>query len=212
MKTVLFLFAVLCASLAGAADRVSVGAFSTGNLDGWTAKIFSGETEYAIVENQGRRVLRAVSRATASGMYKRVQVDLTKTPYLHWSWEVENTLGALDETVKAGDDYPARVYVIASGGIFFWQTRAVNYVWANRQPQGAVWPNAFTASNRMIAVRSGDSQLGRWLDERRNVREDFRRVFGRDVLSVDAVALMSDSDNSGKAAVAHYGDIYFSAD
>lgn len=211
MRAALFLVIMLCACLTGAAERVNVGAFSTGDLDGWTAKIFAGETEYTIVENQGRSVLRAVSRGSASGMFKHIQIDLTKTPYLHWSWEVENTLGSLNETTKAGDDYPARVYVIAPGGIFFWQTRAVNYVWASRQPQGAMWPNAFSANNGMIAVRSGDSQLGRWIAERRNVREDFRRVFGRDVQTVDAVALMSDTDNSGKTAVAHYGDIYFSA-
>ena len=212
MRTTLVLATWFAVCLAAATERVNVARFSVGALDGWRARVFAGETEYTIVQIQGRRALRADSRGTASGLYKRIHVDLTRTPYLRWSWRVENTLGPLDELTKAGDDYPARVYVIASGGFFFLQAHAVNYVWASRQAEGTVWPNAFTASSGMVAVRSGDAQLGRWIEERRDVRADFRRVFGEDVQSIDAVALMSDTDNSGKAAIAYYGDIYFSAD
>ena len=212
MKPSAYLLFGLITTGASGAERVNVGLFSADGLDGWEEKRFAGATEYTLTEEDGHRVLRAASHGSASGLYKTMRVDLMKTPYLHWSWKIENTLGPLDETTKAGDDYPARIYVIASGGLLFWQTRAVNYVWASRQPEGATWPNAFTANAGMIAVRSGDSQVGRWIAERRNVREDYRRAFGRDIRYVDAVALMSDTDNSGKAATAYYGDIYFSAD
>jgi hypothetical protein len=197
------LFALITIGTSGA-ERVSVGLFSADELDGWEEKRFAGVTKYTLTEEDGHRVLRAASHGSASGLYKYMRVDLMKTPYLHWSWKVENT--------QAGDDYPARIYVIASGGLLFWRTHAVNYVWASRQPEGATWPNAFTANAGMIAVRSGDSQVGRRIAERRNVREDYRRVFGLDMRYVGAVALVSDTDNSGKAATAYYGDIYFSAD
>lgn len=199
--------------LALAADqRVVVGAFSAGALDDWERKQFHGLTDYRVVTEQGRRALRAESRGTASGLYKRIRIDLDRTPYLHWSWKVERTVGAIDETVKAGDDYAARVYVVFSGGVFFWNTRALNYVWASRQPPGAVWPNAFTSNARMLAQRSGNERAGEWVEERRDVRADYRRIFGAEARYVDAVALMTDTDNTGGAAVAYYGDIYFSAD
>lgn len=204
---------LLASAIALAADqRVVIGAFSAGDLAGWEDKRFLGETRYTIVEDGARCVLKAESRAVASGLYRRVQVDLEQTPYLHWSWKVRNTLGDIDETAKAGDDYAARVYVVFSGGLAFWRTHAVNYVWASRQPQGAAWPNAFTANARMIAMRSGEALIGQWVHERRNVREDYRRLFGRDVRYVDAVAVMTDTDNTGKSAIAWYGDIYFAAD
>lgn len=204
------MLALIVALGVSAAEPVRLGEFSEAKLDGWTEKHFAGTTEYVLTEDAGRRVLRAVSRASASGLYKHRRIDLDETPYLHWSWKVEKTLGRLDETTKAGDDYPARVYVIVSGGLFFWQTRVVNYVWASNQPQGETWSNAYTANAGMIALRSGDAQAGIWLSERRNVREDFRRVHGLDVRYVDAVALMTDTDNTGKSATAYYGDIYFS--
>lgn len=208
----LVLLVAVAAPLALAADtRVTVGDFSGGDLSGWSDKVFKGRTRYSLTVEDGRTVLKAVSHASASGLFKRVHVNLRKTPYLHWSWKIDHTLGDLPERTKQGDDYPARVYVVFSGGIFFWETRAINYVWSSHQPPGSTWKNAFTANARMIAVRSGPGQAGQWVTERRNVRRDYRRLFGGDADTVDAVAIMTDTDNSGKSATAYYGDIYFAA-
>lgn len=204
---------LLLGPLAAAADtRVTVGSFADQGLAQWEERRFAGQTDYRMVAVDGRRALRARSDGAASGLFREIQVDLTETPYLHWSWRVENTLGPLKERTRDGDDYPARVYVVFSGGLFFWRTRAINYVWSNHQPVGTAWPNAFTDNARMIAVRSGDDRLGEWVSQRRDVRADYRRLFGDDIATVDAVALMTDTDNSGGRATAYYGDIYFAAE
>lgn len=211
MRPLLLAVAIIAGSAAADA-RVVVGAFSRGDLDGWEEKRFKGRTDYRAIEIDGVRALSAHSRDAASSLYRRMRIDLAQTPYLHWSWRIEGTLGDLDETTRAGDDYPARVYVVVSGGLFSWSTRAVNYVWANRRPEGEIWPNAFTSNARMVAVRSGDALAGRWLRERRDVRADFQALFGADVRYVNAVAIMTDTDNSGGEAQAYYGDIHFAAD
>ncbi len=207
-----FLIICVLAVTTAADNRFVVGDFSHGNLDGWSDKVFHGITHYTLVTDSDRRVLKAESRNTASGLVKQARIDLTKTPYLHWSWKVVNTLGNIDEHTKAGDDYPARIYVIFSGGVLFWRTRAINYVWSNNQPRGTVWQNAFTGNARMIAVRGGVGQIGRWVEERRDVRGDYHRLFGNDARYADAVAIMTDTDNTHKSAVAYYGDIYFSSE
>ena len=205
---------IICilAVTAAADARVVVGDFSHGELDDWSNKVFDGVTRYTLVTDNARQVLKAESRNAASGLFKRIRIDLTKTPYLHWSWKVPGTLGNIDEHTKAGDDYPARVYVIFSGGALFWRTRAINYVWSSDQPRGSTWQNAFTGNARMIAVRSGNGETGRWVHERRDVRGDYRRLFGSDVRYADSVAIMTDTDNTHKSAVAFYGDIYFSSE
>ena len=63
----------------------------------------------------------------------------------------------------------------------------------------------------MIAVESGSGRAGQWIRERRDVREDYRHVFGEEPGRVDAVAIMTDTDNTGATATAWYGDIWFSA-
>ncbi len=118
-----------------------------------------------------------------------------------------------NERTKDGDDYSARVYVVVSGGVFFWRTRAINYVWSSNQPVGTSWPNAFTDNALMLAVRSGKSNdVGRWVQERRNVREDLRQLLGKEITQIDAVAVMTDSDNTQQSTSATYGDIYFSSE
>lgn len=212
MRLCALLILLPLASTALAANgRVYIGRFSDGTLNGWTTKEFHGKTLYRLVNDGGRTVLRAVSHASASGLYKRVHIDLDRTPYLHWSWKVANTLGPLKEHTRAGDDYPARIYIVFSGGLLFWRTRAINYVWSNDQPVGSEWPNAYTDHDQMVAVESGNSRLHKWVSERRNIRADFRRLFGSNVRYVNAVAVMTDTDNSGKSATAEYGNIYFAA-
>lgn len=210
-------FALVFAFLAGlapaaAGERLAVSAFEAEGLGLWKEKVFKGKTRYDLVNMKNGTVLRARSRGTASGLYRKMRVDLTKTPYLNWRWRVEGLLQGNDERTKAGDDYPARVYVVVSGGLFFWRTRAINYVWSSHQPAGSAWPNAYTANAHMIAVRSGPVAPGVWQREKRNVREDFKRAFGIDLREAHAVAIMTDTDNTGQSATAYYGDLYFSSE
>jgi len=191
--------------------RLLVAHFSAGSLDGWQEKSFAGNTRYQFVADADRQVLEATASGTASGLFREITIDLNKTPYLNWSWWIDGLLRGNDEKLKSGDDYPVRVYVVVSGGLFFWRTRAINYVWSNSQPINSHWPNAYTSRAAMVAVRSGAQKSGQWVSEKRNVRDDFRGLFGADIDQIDAVAIMSDSDNSGGETRARYGDIFFSA-
>ena len=194
------------------ATAESVEVLRDGDTAGWEEKVFAGRTLYETVRQDGRTVVRATSRGTASGLYLRRRIDLDETPILRWSWRVDATLGDIDERTREGDDYGARVYVVRSHPVFLWRTRAVNYVWASARAVGETWPNAFTDASRHVAVRSGNADSGRWVDERRDVRADFRELFGESVRYVDAVAIMTDTDNTGAAAVAYYGDITFTSE
>jgi hypothetical protein len=177
---------------------------------GWEEKEFEGRTVYTPLPEKG--LLMAESHGAASGLFHERTIDLTATPWLNWSWKVENVLAGLNEREKSGDDYPARIYVVAKGGIAFWKTRALTYVWSGSEAPGAMWPNAFTSNAYMIAVRGGTERLGELVAEKRNIREDWKRTFGEDIREVDAVAIMTDTDNSGLSARAWYGQPWFSAE
>lgn len=194
------------------AETVAIGEFSSQGLNNWQSHSFQGETNYHTVLQAGRQVVLAESSGAASVLFRELRVDLQKTPFLYWSWRVHNIIRGLDERTKAGDDYPARIYIVTKDGPFPWQTKAVNYVWASSLPQETRWSSAFTTSSLMIAVRSGGEELNSWVLEKRNVKADFERFLGRPVRYINLVALMSDTDNSGAKVSAEYGDIYFSSD
>ena len=193
-----------------ASEILRVPILTPPSLEQWESKSFQDQTIYTPITIAGRDALKAQSQNTASGLVRKIKVDLTKTPYLHWHWRVDNVLQGTDEQTRQGDDYPARVYIIVSGGIFFWQTRALNYVWSSNQAVETTWPNAFTDNAVMLAVRSSGEQTGQWLHETRNVLEDLPRYLQKSTTHIDAVAIMTDTDNSGQNATAYYGEIYFS--
>ena len=73
-----------------------------------------------------------------------------------------------------------------------------------------VLENAYT-DLMMVAERSGDGDAGRWVRERRNVLQDYRAAFVGKPPPANAVAIMTDTDNTGGEATAYYGDIVFRA-
>ncbi len=213
MKRLLSVLLLTAWSLQAAAgpDRLEVAAFSRGELAPWEPQVFQGHTEYRLMEEQGRRFLRAHARASASGLVRRIRVDLDRTPWLHWSWRVHRLPPVEDEHSRSGDDFAARVYVIIDGGWAFWRTRSLSWVWSARQSAGAVWPNPYTANVIMVAARGREDALGEWREERVNLAVALARHLGRPLRWIDAVAVMTDADDSGGEAMADYGDIWFSA-
>lgn len=191
-----------------AAGPLLIDDFAGGLSTKWEKKVFHGETAYEPVREEGRPAVKAESRASASAMIHRISLDPKAYPRLSWSWKIARTIGKGDERSKAGDDYAARVYVVFPSALF-WRTRAINYIWANRLPRGGFLPNAYTGNAVMVAVESGDGNAGKWIDEERNLLEDYRRAFGEDPSKVGAVAIMTDTDNTGEQAVAWYGAIRF---
>jgi hypothetical protein len=214
MKSLSILLLALPNLLAFAEEpRVPLGEFSQNRLDGWEQKSFKGHTQYSLQTVDGVAALQADSRAAGSGLFKEQRIDLQQTPFLNWSWRVGQRLSGLNEQSKAGDDYAARVYVVVKGGLAFWNTKAINYVWAGNTAKDTVWPNAFAGYHAMmLALRGPEAELNVWLKEKRNVRADLQKLFGEDIRYIDAVALMTDTDNSGGQALAYYGDIWFSKD
>ena len=188
------------------ADEIPVSRFDTEGLAGWDTKSFKGVTEYQVVKEGDRTVVKATSRGSASGLIRKIRFDPAKYRYLRWSWKIVHTVKNGDERSKAGDDYAGRVYVVFPGR-FFWQTKAINYIWANKLAKGDSISNPFTSNAKMQAVESGNEKAGQWLTEERDLLADYRILFGADPPEAEAVAIMTDTDNTGGVADAWYGEI-----
>ncbi|MBF0266378.1 MAG: DUF3047 domain-containing protein [Gammaproteobacteria bacterium] len=207
----LFLILLTLPSASLSDTLIPIGDFSNKSLSGWTEKEFDGITQYGFVSSNDKFVLKADSNKSASGLFKEIRIDLNKTPYLNWSWQISNTLTSINEETKEGDDYPARIYIVQKHDFLFWKTKALNYVWSSNQKIHSNWDNAYTSQAKMYAVRGKESKLNQWYHEKRNVKEDLKKLFGEDITYIDAVAIMTDTDNSELKVNAFYGDIFFSS-
>lgn len=211
--SVLILLFALVANLSLGADsssRLIIDQFDT-DLTGWEVQEFKGQTDYTIVpDGAGQLVLSAVSSGAASGLVKYVKFDPLDYPLLRWRWKISDIVSDGDARTKKGDDYAARVYVIFPHWIKP-LSRTINYIWANKLPQGEAVPNQFFSRAMMLAVESGSGKAGHWISEERNIVADYRQLFGEDPPRVGGVAIMTDTDNTGNSAQAWYDDLIFSA-
>lgn len=202
------------ASTIGFAETVLVGRFSGASLAGWETRAFKGETRYSFVFDPDihATVLAGEANNSASGVYRKIRVDLAKQPFLNWSWKVTSDFPGVDENTKGGDDFPARIYVVIERGVMGLSSLSLNYVWASQHPVGSLWPSPFTSQVKLLALDSGEASLGKWVHHKRDLRLDLKAAFAQDIPAIDAVALMTDTDNHGGPAKSFYGDIWFSAE
>ncbi len=54
------------------ADEIALSRFGSEGIKGWESKSFKGTTEYTIVQENGRSVLKAHAKAAASGLSKKI--------------------------------------------------------------------------------------------------------------------------------------------
>lgn len=196
---------------------------------GWKALTFpqiGRHTSYT-VESQGKNAwVKAESRNSASALVREIQIDPKAYPILRWRWRVENIIQKGDERKKEGDDYAARVYVnfhYDPDKASLWERTqyglaysiyghyppkaALNYIWANKIARGEAVDSAYTSRAKLIAIESGRERIGTWVSEERNIYQDYISYFRGQPPEVIAIAIMTDTDNTGEDAVAYYADI-----
>lgn len=197
---------------------------------GWkplTFKKVPKQTKYEVVKESDVVVVKASSDASASGLTKEVKIDPREYPIVRWRWKVESLLKNSDVSRKDGDDYPARLYITfeydpdkvgfskklkyKAGRVLFDDIpiAALNYIWETKVPVGTIVANAYTDFAQMIIVESGPKKVGKWVDEERNIYEDYKSAFGEEPPMINGVAIMSDTDNTKERVTAYYGDISF---
>lgn len=190
--------------------RIDIARFASGDRAGWQDEHFAGETIYAFGKLAGGTLLHARAADAASGLYREMEIDLTRTPIVSWDWALGTGKAGLDPRRKSGDDYPLRLYFVVKRGLFNLDTIAVQYVWSLSQPVGASWPNPFAPGVMQIAVDSGAGRRGQLIRHSRDLRADFRKLFGAEIDRVDVIAIMTDADNAGGVSEGWYGDVWFS--
>jgi hypothetical protein len=153
--------------------------------------------------------------------------DLAQTPRLSWRWRIRQGLENDDERAKSGDDFAARVYVLFAydpGRASFAERikraavrliygrelpgAAINYVWASRVPAGEHWPNPFSGDAQMVSLRThSDRPTAKfWQTEEVDLLADGQQWIGEPLPRIEAIAIMTDTDNRCTRASAEFAD------
>ncbi len=201
---------LLLAAPAWADDRAVIADFSSG-LDqsgvprGWEVKEKSGKADFAVVKDGEVSAVRFRSANTSFSLQKEVKVDLKQFPVLTWEWKVSKLPQGGDFRKSRTDDQAAQLFVA------FTKTKSIVYIWDTSAPQGLMedtTPVPFMHV-KVVVVRSGPAETGKWITESRNVYEDYRKLFGEEPPAVSGMRLQINSQHTGTSAESYFADVAF---
>jgi len=194
----------------------------------WVLSRFLAKTKYQIIDFEGERVLAADANVSASGLLQPLALIAADYPTLQWRWRVPQLIAEANNASRTGDDSPVRIIVAFDGdkSKFDFEDSAlaetvklfsgrempyatIQYIWENKLPKETVIDHSKTSRAKMLVVESGPERLGQWINFRRNVKQDFERLFGEPPGSIIFVGVMTDSNATGSHTSAYYGDIRF---
>jgi hypothetical protein len=224
MKKPLFLF-LMSMSLSSYAQQDVFFREDFRSLSDWEPVHFpriKEHTKYGVLKEGEMVYLVLMSSGSASAIAHKKEFNVYRYPRLRWKWKIENVYEKGDAKKKSGDDYPIRLYVMfefdpeqasfserVKFGLYktlygsYPPVNTLNYIWANKKHSETMITNTYTDRAKMIVLRSGDREAGRWLVEEVNVLADYRRAFGKDPPPTARIVVMNDSDNTGESSASY---------
>jgi hypothetical protein len=211
--------------LSAADDLVTVARYRTPNLingipEGWKLMKHNGTPNMRLVKSEDAYYLNLIcDNQSGFGVEKVIRVNLKEYPYLNWTWSAVKLPHGGDIRKASTDDQVLQIYVVlpATGFPSSINTPILTYIWDNEAPKGTSVrsPKPFLRKIRYLVVRNKQDKLGQWYKEKRNVYEDYKRIFkdvegGEPRGPIHGLRLYINSQNTKSNAEGYIGEIYFS--
>jgi Protein of unknown function (DUF3047) len=214
VMAVLFVFTVAAwASEVVIDDWKSQTLGAKGIPEGWLGGQTWGlpQHDMTIEENDGHRVLHLKSKIESSAVRKdlRGKIDLKATPVLEWTWKAVTLPKNGDCRKKTADDQAAQLYVVWPRFPEAVRSQIIGYIWDTTTPAGSIVKSEKTSTVTYVVVRSGTADLGKWITERRNLVEDYKKVYGGQPEGLGYISIAIDSDDTVSSAESFFGKILF---
>lgn len=189
-------------------DTFSVKTHSVENLPpGWHASR-KDVSMFSIQKEMDNEFLRVKTKGGCTSIGKKHNFSVERYPFLSWKWCVHQLPPGGNETKRNKNDSGAGIYVIFKGKFKF--NDIIKYVWSSTLPQGTTTNSPYNSRARIVVLRSGTEKKGQWITQKVNIKEDYRRLFGKNPPEVEVIGLLTDADNTNSEAMADYDDIQIS--
>ena len=194
-------------------DWMTYAISQRGIPSGWKGEAFGQRADYDFtIEQRGDgRVLHLESRNDHSTIARDItsKVNLKETPILEWTWKATILPTGGDLRRKETTDMAAQLYVVWPRFPALLRSRIIGYVWDATTPATTIVKSQKTGTVTFVVMRSGLGDLGKWVTERRNVAEDYAKIFGEFPDDPSAITISIDSNDTHSMAESFMGPIVF---
>jgi len=174
----------------------------------WSVAVNKGPPEFRVLRSDGEEILEMKSARSSFGFQRKLKVDLARYPVISWRWRADVLPEGGDFRSARTDDQAASLYVAFSA------SRAIGYVWDSSAPAGSTGDCVLSPpfmKVKIMVLRSGPDEAGRWALERRDLRSDYRLLFGEEMPESKEVGLRIwiNSQHTGTKAASAFADVSF---
>ena len=208
---VFLLTVILHAEKSKTTDRIIIDTFSSCSKEFTPCDWKSAKKDnqmFSMKHENGNYYLEVDSHDDSNTLAKRVNYRIDEYPFLSWRWRVRQLPKGGNENKKSGNDSGAGVYVVFKGS--FGLNQVLKYVWSTSLDIGTITKSPYNGRTKIIVLQSGPGKLNQWISQRVDVRKDYQKLFGNNPPPVEAIALMTDSDDTKSSASADYDDFVIS--
>jgi len=167
------------------------------------------EIKFEIKEEAGNKFVRA----HVKDRYHRIILkngedfdwSVSDNQYLQWDWRAIQLPKKANEMRGRSNDTGGAVYVYFDKKDFWGRPRAIKYTYSSTQ---AIGKSKKYGALKLIVVSTGADKTNEWITVRRNVAEDYQKLFGERMKEDPVlIALWSDSDNTDETAIVDFDNI-----
>jgi hypothetical protein len=148
-----------------------------------------GEIYRPAVAPDGRPAIGCHTHGDVGILRRDARLPLAPGTQLSWSWRVDELPIDLAEDTLPSHDY-------LSIAVEFDDGQDITYYWSAALPEGTVYRcplPTWKDKETHVVIRSGRCDLGRWLDEQRDLHADYARIIGGPAREVARVWLIANS-------------------
>ena len=192
-------------------DKFSGKKTDEGIPAGWKLDVRTGDSDVSLVEAKGNYWVQFRSQNSSFGLRKEVSFDIKEYPYLNWSWKVAKLPEKGDFRKKNQDDQAAQIYVLFPRWPAKVNTDVVGYLWeSNAKNKGLEGESPAWSKSKVIVLQAGPEKLQQWVEEKRNVYEDYKKLFGKEPPNVGGLSIYINTQHTQGTAESFFDTIYFS--
>ncbi|MCM8532386.1 MAG: DUF3047 domain-containing protein [Lentisphaeraceae bacterium] len=175
----------------------------------WEPKIKKGKARTKVYRDKKLKtdVLRVQSNQDSYYFQKSVSLDLKTIDKVKWQWKVTRHPAGGDVRSGSKDDQAAQVLFAFEG------RNLISYIWDPTAPKDYVKDASipFIVSQKVFVIQSGSDKkdLKKWFTITRDVRADYKKLYGKEAPKLAGVAIQINSQHTESFCEAHISPITF---
>jgi len=174
----------------------------------WELKEKSGDANVKIASDAGEKIVQLKCDDASFSLGREIKVNPKTYPYIVWQWKALKLPPKGDLRKGKTNDQALQLLVAFEG------EKVLSYVWDSNAPEGSMsdesvaWPVSLKI--KVIAVKSGAADAGKWFTMTRNVYEDYKKFFKEEPPPVKGIRVQTNCQHTESAGAGHFGKIVFS--